>query len=234
MKNISLYLLLFTLSSSLIFLGFASEGLSVEDKKQNDKLFQEFLESFPDLDLPHAITAETLKQKKTRTYSKKRGSNRIPQKFGVFVPGVSKSSFGRMPGPSFHVEGKFEQNADFVAIIYRTSPGFSRHNYHSTNYILATYNVKDKNLEPHQRMISSINIGGMNSHLHESQIDKDFNISMQFYKRDFKNADGTPAKDVAYTKTYSISKTGIAKKTSDTSKPKAKKKKPAKKATRAN
>ena len=60
---------------------------------------------------------------------------------------------------------------------------------------------------------------------------------MQFYKRNFKDADGTPSKEIAYTKTYSISKTGIAKKTSDTSKPKVRKKKPVKKAektTRAN
>mgnify|MGYP000630966731 CR=1 FL=1 len=114
MKNSSLYLLLFTLSSSLIFLGFASNGGNVGDKENNNKPFEAFLEIFPDLDLPYEITAEKLQPKKENSNHKYENTGkRITTLFGAFIPGVSRASFSRRPAPSYHVEGKFKQNEDF-------------------------------------------------------------------------------------------------------------------------
>lgn len=233
MKNISLYLLLFTLSSSLIFLGFASNGGNVGDKENNNKPFEAFLEIFPDLDLPYEITAEKLQPKKENSNHKYENTGkRITTLFGAFIPGVSRASFSRRPAPSYHVEGKFKQNDNFVAVIYKIIPAFSRGDYNSIEYVLATYNVKDKKLEPHERMISSMVIGEMNGRMKTSQIDKDFNITVKSYQRDFKNPDQEASKEVLTTKTYSISKTGIAEKTSN--KPAKVKEEPAIKAKKAN
>lgn len=167
MKNLSFYLLLFTLSSSGIFLSFV---LMPHSQVSEDELFDKFTQRFTSATLPYeSVIEEGVVNRQM-----------ITGEFGDFVPGLMRAAYSRMPPKRYFFKDKIYENEEMIVVTYgilsvrSASIGAGK----PIEYVLATYK-KGKNIDGQRRLITTQTVASTLFKYSKSQISKDLVITTQ-------------------------------------------------------
>lgn len=165
MKNLSFYLLLFTLSSSGIFLSFV---LMPHSQVNEDEVFDKFIQQFTSASLPYEITIEEGVVKRQM----------ITGEFGDFVPELMRAAYSRMPPKRYFFKDKIYENEEMIVVTYGILPARSMGEGKPIEYVLATYK-KGKNIDGQRRLITTQTVASTFFRYSKSQISKDLVIITQ-------------------------------------------------------
>lgn len=143
-----------------------------DDEKLRRKMFALFLKTFPDLELPFEINADSA--------ANFNGDNDINYDFATFIPGMEEGSFSRDVSNLYMYVGKF-RTQDHIAVIYKTY-----------NMISDTLNPVHTNImlfDTAGVMASETELGCFCSPLESKAfiINKDQSIRMSTYKTKWEN-----------------------------------------------
>ena len=156
MKNLKFYLLIFTVSSSVILLSFM---LLPKEEAGGEQLFEEFISQFDKAELPYEITTSTVLIEKERVDDgsiqiKSTDSDKIiSHRFSVFISGLARSMYSRMPPNRHYFKDVVYENENFVLVTYGIRSYMSRTSNSVDEYVLASYN-KDPKIKDFERLLS--------------------------------------------------------------------------------
>lgn len=235
MKNPIIYLMVFTLLSSITLLNFSwnADAPTLEEEKE---VFNDFIQAFPLGELPYEITMNAYLDEASNDDELKQSINKrthISTKFAQLVPGLMRAQYSRTPSPSYYYESKLFENEQFAMVVYSIEPAFTSVSNQPNEYVLATYK-KGGDIENHKRLLSSVTLSEKNKYLRLGKVNEDLTVQVKSYHRDLSSDIGKGK--LHSTKEYSISTSGAIAKTSTkvhTPKPQ-KKAKAARKANRAH
>ena len=163
MKNLKFYLLIFTLSSSVILLSFV---LLPKEEISKKKLFDTFITSFDKAELPYeiAISNNPSEENQSNQTSESTHSDKlISHNFSAFIPGLAQSMFSRMPPSRYYFKDVIYENEDFVLVTYGIQSYRSIASNAVDEYVLASYSKKEKTKDV-DRLLSSRTIAKSNYH----------------------------------------------------------------------
>jgi hypothetical protein len=148
MKNLKFYLLIFTLSSSVILLSFI---LLPKEETGGEQLFEEFISQFDKAELPYEITIpESEKLEDGVIQAETAVSDKlISHQFSAFVSGLARSMYSRMPPSRYYFKDVIYENKDFILVTYGVQSYRSRVPDSVDEYVLASYskNAKTKDVD---------------------------------------------------------------------------------------
>lgn len=156
-KKFSLYLPILAISCSITMLSFV---FMPQDKIGGEKLFDKFIESFDEGELPHSITfdkdifeeiEEALKNNKKSQHCTD-DNEMITAEYSSFVPNVQRSLYSRTPPSRYYFKDKLYENDEMIVVTYAIS-SFMTPNSTADEYVLATYK-KGVVTHPVARLIS--------------------------------------------------------------------------------
>ena len=211
MKNLRFYLLIFTISSSVILLSFM---FSPKNEVGGKKLFDDFISQFDKAELPYEIEIPTLSLDEEELNDEEiqiettASDKLISHNFSAFVPGLSRSMYSRMPPNRYYFKDVIYENEDFVLVTYGVQSFRSRVPNSVDEYVLASYSKKAK-VKDVDRLLSLRTVANDNYYeLKKSIVDKDLVIKTMTWTNSEKDNGEIESSKEALTERYKIADDG--------------------------
>lgn len=156
-KKLSLYLPILAISCSIMMLSFV---FMPQDKISSEKLFDKFIESFEQTELPHSIIFDKtiieefkeIQDEDSKSAHDTENDEMITALYSSFVPGVQRSLYSRTPPSRYYFKDKLYENDEIIVVTYGISSFMTPRNT-ADEYVLATYK-KGIVAHPTERLIS--------------------------------------------------------------------------------
>ena len=206
MKKKYLPLLFLLICSTIVLLSFVIDSQS--SNYENDKTtFDKFINSFPEATLPYAISEDVFfKNEKEGNGSISEIENIIPYGFAQFVPKLMSAQFTRRAPNMYKFEAKLFENEAFAVVVYSVIPSFKDLKNQPIEYLLATYNKTDKEIDPFKRQIMEFSLAKHNRFIKIGEVQPDLKITVETFR---KRVTGGIKNKAFETKTYQINKKGL-------------------------
>lgn len=156
MKNLKFYLLIFTISSSVILLSFM---LLPKEQVGEKKLFKDFISQFDKAELPYEIEISKISSNEEQAtkgqiqIEEDISSKLISHNFSAFIPGLARSMYSRMPPSRYYFKDVVFENENFVLVTYGVQSYRGRLPNTVDEYVLASYS-KDGKIKNVDRLLS--------------------------------------------------------------------------------
>jgi hypothetical protein len=155
MRNLKFYLLIFTISSSVILLNFML--LPKEKFGKDQQLFENFISNFDKSELPYTIEIPTVEIDESGEQEMENTAEDEKKMIGIifsaFVPDLNRANYSRMPPSRYYFKDVIFENESFVLVTYGVQSYRGRIPNTVDEYVLASYS-KNPKLNNEDRLLS--------------------------------------------------------------------------------